>query len=65
MKKIFLSLLLLIVITIAKTQPTISPAPAQQGTIALTHATIHIGNGEVMQDAMIVFSNGQMFPMQR
>jgi imidazolonepropionase-like amidohydrolase len=43
-----------------KSQPTISPASPQQGTIALTHATIHIGNGDVLQDGMIVFSNGKI-----
>jgi len=59
MKKIFFIISLLIVI-VAKSQPTISPAPPQQGTIALTHATIHIGNGDAIQDGMIVFSNGKI-----
>src|SRR5690348_6180745 len=60
MKKIFLVISLLITIVEAKSQPTISPAPPQQGTIALTHATIRVGNGDVIQDGMIVFSNGKI-----
>jgi imidazolonepropionase-like amidohydrolase len=60
MKKIFLNILLLTIIVTANAQPTISPAPPQLGTIALTHATIHIGNGDVIQDGMIVFSNGKI-----
>lgn len=60
MKKIFLSILLLATIAIVNAQETVYPAPAQEGNIALTHATIHIGNGEVLQDAMIVFANGKI-----
>jgi len=60
MKKILLSILLLTIIITANSQPTISPASPQQGTIALTHATIHVGNGDVIQDGMIVFSNGKI-----
>ena len=60
MKKILLLTSLLLTIIVAKSQPTISPAPPQQGTIALTHATIHVGNGDVIQDGMIVFSNGKI-----
>jgi imidazolonepropionase-like amidohydrolase len=60
MKKIFLFISLLAVVLITKSQPTISPAPQQQGTIALTHATIHAGNGNIIEDGMIVFSNGKI-----
>lgn len=60
MKKILLNILLITTIITVKSQPTISPVPPQQGTIALTHATIHVGNGNVIQDGMIVFSNGKI-----
>jgi len=59
MKNIITTLLLIITAT-SNAQETVYPAPAQQGTIALTHATIHIGNGNVLQDAMIVFGNGKI-----
>jgi imidazolonepropionase-like amidohydrolase len=59
MKTIFFFLSLFIA---AKTysQPNVLPAAAQTGTIALTHATIHVGNGDVINDATIVFSNGKI-----
>ncbi|MEP6844934.1 MAG: amidohydrolase family protein [Panacibacter sp.] len=60
MKKILLSICLLITIKATNAEETVYPAPEQQGTIALTHATIHIGNGNVLQDAMIVFGNGKI-----
>ena len=37
-----------------------SPAPAQQGKIYLTNATIHVGNGKVLQNATIGFENGKI-----
>jgi len=59
MKKIFLGIALLIIIK-TQAQETIYPAPAQTGNIVLTHATIHIGNGQVLQDAMILFRDGKI-----
>src|SRR5215471_5305781 len=60
MKKIFLTISFLIAVVITNSQPTISPASPQQGAIALTHATIHVGNGKVIDDGMIIFSNGKI-----
>ena len=59
MKNIFIILFLL---TITKTfsQANVFPASLQTEAIALTHATIHIGNGEVIDDGTIVFSNGKI-----
>src|SRR2546422_8772566 len=37
-----------------------TPAPPQKGSIYLTHATIHTGNGKVLQDATIGFENGKI-----
>ncbi|MDB5282461.1 MAG: amidohydrolase [Bacteroidota bacterium] len=37
-----------------------APAPAQQGKIYLTHATLHVGDGKVLQDATIGFENGKI-----
>lgn len=41
-------------------QANISPAPKQTKTIAITGATIHIGNGSVIQNGTIVFSGGKI-----
>jgi imidazolonepropionase-like amidohydrolase len=37
-----------------------TPAPAQQGKVFLTNATIHVGNGKVLQNATIGFENGKI-----
>lgn len=60
MKKIFLIITCVAVITGAFAQETISPAPAQKETIALTNATIHVGNGQVIQNGTVVFKNGKI-----
>lgn len=41
-------------------QETISPAAAQKETIALTNATIHVGNGQVINNGTVVFNNGKI-----
>lgn len=53
-----LSLALLCKVTSA--QETIYPAGPQQGTTAITHATLHVGNGKVINDATVVFENGKI-----
>lgn len=37
-----------------------APAPAQKNPIAITNATIHTGNGNILQNASIVFENGKI-----
>jgi imidazolonepropionase-like amidohydrolase len=44
----------------ALAQATIYPAPPQQKTIVLTHATIHVGNGQVIENGSIAFANGKI-----
>lgn len=46
--------------TIARAQETIYPAAKQQGVTAITHATVHIGNGTVLNDATVLFENGKI-----
>ncbi len=65
MKKIFLSIISIAAISMVHAQETISPAPAQAGTIALAHATIHSGNGEVIEDGLIIFSNGKITDVRK
>lgn len=45
---------------ILQAQENMHPATAQNGIIALTNAIIHIGNGQVIQNGTIVFSNGKI-----
>ena len=44
----------------AAAQETISPAAAQTETIALTNATVHVGNGQVINNGTVVFTNGKI-----
>ncbi len=60
MKKIFLFTISLSGLIIAKAQETMSPAPAQKETITLTNATIHVGNGQVIKNGNVVFTNGKI-----
>lgn len=60
MKKIQIILLLLLTTYLVRAQETIYPAPPQTQAIALTNATIHIGNGQVIQNGTIVFNNGKI-----
>ena len=39
-------------------QPTIIPAEAQKQTIVIKNATIHVGNGQVIDNGTLVFTNG-------
>ena len=56
---IFILSLALFSIT-ARAQETVYPVVKQQGATAITHATVHIGNGTVLNDATVVFENGKI-----
>ena len=45
-------------------QENMHPSPAQSGVIALTNATIHIGNGQVIENGMIVFGGGKILDVR-
>ncbi len=54
MKKIFTLIVALLILNAATfSQPTIAPAPANNGIIYITHANIHVGNGTVINDGTI------------
>lgn len=59
MKKILLPIAVVFSIAVMA-QENMHPSPAQTGTIALTNGIIHIGNGQVIENGMIVFSNGKI-----
>src|ERR1700744_737392 len=61
MKKIFAIFGgLLLGTTLAYGQADISPAPAQSKPIIITGATIHVGNGQVINNGYIAFNKGKI-----
>lgn len=59
MKQI-LTLITCLLLLKSNAQETVYPAKAQQQTIALINATVHIGNGEVIENGMVLFSKGKI-----
>jgi len=51
---------LLLGINLTYGQANISPAPAQSKPIIITGATLHIGNGQVINNGYIAFENGRI-----
>ncbi|WEK35749.1 MAG: amidohydrolase family protein [Candidatus Pseudobacter hemicellulosilyticus] len=45
---------------VVSAQETVYPAPAQEQPFALTNATIHVGNGQVIENGMVVVSGGKI-----
>ncbi len=60
MKKIFLSLVSICFLLSTKAQETVYPAAKQTVTTVITNATVHKGNGEVIENASIVITDGKI-----
>ena len=60
MKKIFLSILVMGSMFCAKSQSNVLPAAAQKAPIVIKNATVHTGEGTVMENATIVIENGKI-----
>src|SRR5688572_19241084 len=60
MKKIFLSIASLCFLLKIQAQETVYPAPKQTGTTVITNATVHIGNGQVLENASVVITDGKI-----
>ena len=60
MKKIFFYTLCIFIAFNISAQETILPALPQKETIALINATIHVGNGQVINNGTVVFKNGKI-----
>lgn len=60
MKKILTIIGLLLGSVLAYGQANISPAPAQTKPIIITDATIHVGNGQVINNGYIAFNKGKI-----
>ena len=60
MKKIFFCIALSCSIVIAYSQANVLPAPAQKGSTVITNATVHTGNGQVIENASILITDGKI-----
>lgn len=61
MHKKYLSIFALALLGItARAQDNVYPALPQKGTIIITHATVHVGNGTTLTDASVAFENGKI-----
>ena len=61
MNKYIIILLLTTVVTLnGYTQANISPAPKQTKLIAITGATIHIGNGSVVENGTVLLAEEKL-----
>jgi imidazolonepropionase-like amidohydrolase len=59
MKKIFFIILTLSFLAV-NAQETVYPAPKQSQAIALTGATVHVGNGQVLNNATVLMVDGKI-----
>jgi imidazolonepropionase-like amidohydrolase len=60
MKKIFLSISLICLFVAGKAQETVYPAPKQSKTVVITNATVHVGDGRVLDNTSIVITDGKI-----
>ncbi len=60
MKKIFVSLSLVCFLLVAKAQETVYPTPKQTAPVLITNATIHVGNGQVLENTSILITDGKI-----
>ncbi len=51
---------MLLIFPVGKVAAQQTPAPAQAEAVTITGATAHIGNGEVIENSIIVFENGKI-----
>jgi imidazolonepropionase-like amidohydrolase len=59
MKRILTSLILAAALNVSA-QETVYPAPKQAAPIAITGATVHVGNGQVLNNATVVMVDGKI-----
>lgn len=60
MTKIFYIFLFTLLVNHLIAQENMHPAPAQKGLTAITNAVVHIGNGQVIENGMVVFDGGKI-----
>jgi imidazolonepropionase-like amidohydrolase len=61
MKKIFSNIAALLLLTgFVKAQETVYPVKEQRGTFVISGGTVHLGNGQVLENANIEVTNGKI-----
>lgn len=60
MKKIFFGIPVILSLFTVNAQETVYPAPKHLGTTVITNATVHVGNGKVLNNASIVMTDGKI-----
>jgi imidazolonepropionase-like amidohydrolase len=60
MRKIFLLTITTIALLSASAQETVLPAKQQKGSFYITNATIHVGNGKVINNGVIKVTDGKI-----
>jgi imidazolonepropionase-like amidohydrolase len=63
-RNILVFIMLLSLTNFSKAQETVYPAPPQKGTFALINATIHVGNGDIIENGMVLVSNGKIIDVR-
>jgi imidazolonepropionase-like amidohydrolase len=60
MKKFIFYIFSLTILCYSHAQETIYPAPPQQESLAYVNATIHVGNGQVIENGTVIFEKGKI-----
>jgi imidazolonepropionase-like amidohydrolase len=60
MKKILVGIFLITLSVRMAAQESVYPAPKQMGTTVITNATVHVGNGQVLNNASIEIKDGKI-----
>ncbi len=60
MKKIIFNISCLLMVIAGRAQEDVYPVPAATGVLFITNATIHVGNGQVINNGTIKINNGKI-----
>ena len=60
MKKIFLNVLALLAVITTHAQETVYPAKAQTSAIFISNGTVHVGNGQVLNNTSVEIRDGKI-----
>jgi imidazolonepropionase-like amidohydrolase len=60
MKKIFFIIQMIFLFSVANAQDDVYPTPMQKGTFYITNATIHVGNGTIINNGTIKITDGKI-----